>query len=258
MTTMESVTLDAAVAATEMPRFDDGCVNMQELARLLIEQVVNEVMDTMATVAAEDAGTSRNGYRDRTLNTCIGMLELRIPKLRAGNFFPENVIERYSRTDRAMLAAVVEMDRSGVSTRKVSGIAEALGASELSKDQVSRICERLDQEVEDMNGHLFGPDLRFPYLWLDATYVKCCREGHVASTAVVTAIARDEDGNRYVVGFDVVDTESYGSWLPFLRGLRDRGVLGVLLVISDAHGGLIRAIAEVFLGAVWQCAVSST
>ena len=252
MTTMESVTVDAAVAAAEMPRFDDGCVNMQELARLLIEQVVNEVMDTMAAAAAEDAGTSRNGYRDRTLNTCVGTLELRIPKLRAGNFFPEDVIERYSRTDRAMLAAVVEMYRSGVSTRKVSGVAEALGAGELSKDQVSRICERLDREVEDMNGRLFGPDVHFPYLWLDATYVKCRREGHVASTAVVTAIACDENGNRYVVGFNVVDTESYESWLPFLRGLRDRGVLGVLLVVSDAHGGLTKAIAEVFQGAAWQ------
>ncbi len=256
MATMESVTVDAAVAAAEMPRFDDGCVNMQELARLLIEQVVNEVMDTVAAAAAEDAGTSRNGYRDRTLNTCVGTLELRIPKLRAGSFFPGDVMGRHSRTDRAMLAAVVEMYRSGVSTRKVSGVAEALGAGELGKDQASRICERLDREVEDMNGRLFGPDVHFPYPWLDATYAKCRREGHVASTAVVTAIACDENGNRYVVGFDVVDTESYESWLPFLRGLRDRGVPGVLLVVSDAHGGLTKAIAEVSRGAAWQrCAV---
>ena len=249
---MDSVTVDAAVAAMEMPRLEDGCVNLQELARLLVEQVVNAVMDTMAEAAAEDAGTSRNGYRDRRLNTCVGPLELRIPKLRAGTFFPEDVIERYSRTDRAMLAAVLEMYRGGVSTRKVSGIVEALGAAELSKDQVSRICERLDAEVEDLNGRAFGPGERFPYLWLDATYVKCRRDGHVASTAVVTAIACDGDGNRYVVGFDVVDTESYDSWLSFLRGLRERGVGGVLLVVSDAHGGLVRAVGEVFQGAAWQ------
>ena len=127
MATMDSVTVDAAVAAMEMPRLGDGTVNLRELARLLVEYVVNEVMGAMAEAAAEDAGTSRNGYRTRLLNTCVGTIELRIPKLREGTFFPEDIIERYSRTDKAMAAAIIEMYAGGVSTRRVAGIAEALG-----------------------------------------------------------------------------------------------------------------------------------
>ena len=109
MATMDSVTVDAAVAAMEMPRLGDGTVNLMELGRALLEQIVNEVMRAMAEAAAEDAGTSRNGYRTRLLNTCVGTIELRIPKLREGTFFPEDIIERHGRTDRAMAAAIVEM-----------------------------------------------------------------------------------------------------------------------------------------------------
>ena len=252
MATMDSVTVDAAVAAMEMPRLGDGTVNLMELGRALLEQVVNEVMRVMAEAAAEDAGTSRNGYRDRRLETAIGTLELRIPKLRAGTFFPQDLLERYSRTDKAMAAAISEMYAGGLSTRKVEAVARALGVDSLSKDQVSRICRALDAVVEDLNGRALGELGGFPYIWLDATYVKCREEGRVASAAVVTAIGCDERGMRYVLGFDVVDTESYDSWLAFLRGLRERGVGGVRLVVSDAHGGLVRAIGEVFQGAAWQ------
>jgi transposase-like protein len=185
-------------AAASMPRFGDGSVNLQELARQLVEQVVNKVMSTEADMACEDVGTARNGYRDRKLNTCIGTLNLRIPKVRNGCFFPEDVIERYSRTDRALVAAVAEMYRSGVSTRKVEGVAKTLGVDRLSKDQVSRICAALDTEAADLNGRTFGEDEEFPYLWLDATYVKCRDEGHVSSTAVVTAIACDGQGYRHM------------------------------------------------------------
>ena len=239
MATMDSVTVDAAVAAMEMPRLGDGTVNLMELGRALLEQIVNEVMRAMAEAAAEDAGTSRNGYRDRRL-------------LRAGTFFPQDLLERYSRTDKAMAAAISEMYAGGLSTRKVEAVARALGVDSLSKDQVSRICRALDAAVEDLNGRALGELGGFPYIWLDATYVKCREEGHVASVAVVTAIGCDERGMRYVLGFDVVDTESYDSWLAFLRGLRERGVGGVRLVVSDAHGGLVRAIGEVFQGAAWQ------
>jgi putative transposase len=252
MTAMESVAASSMSAAASMPRFGDGSVNLQELARQLVEQVVNEVMSTEADMACEDVGTARNGYRDRKLNTCIGTLNLRMPKVRNGCFFPEDVIERYSRTDRALVAAVAEMYRSGVSTRKVEGVAKTLGVDRLSKDQVSRICAALDAEAADLNGRMFGEDEELPYLWLDATYVKCRDGGHVSSTAVVTAIACDGQGYRHMVGFDVVDTESYDSWLPFLRRLRSRGVRGVRLVVSDAHEGLVRAISETFLGAAWQ------
>lgn len=238
-----------------MPRFDDGAIDMQELLRRLAEQVVNAVMDAEADQLCGGGANSRNGYRERSLATCVGTLTLRIPKLRTGSFFPDDVIERYQRADRALVAAVAEMYATGTSTRKVRRVAEKMGVSRLSKDQVSAIAASLDADIEELCARpLDGSPV--PYVWLDATYVKCRRGGRVASTAVVTAIGCDAGGWRRVLGVDVVDTESYDSWLAFLRKIRDRGVSGVELVVSDAHAGLVAAAAEVFQGAAWQrCAV---
>ena len=238
-----------------MPRFDDGAIDMQELLRRLAEQVVNAVMDAEADQLCGGGANSRNGYRERGLATCVGTLTLRIPKLRTGSFFPDDVIERYQRVDRALVAAVAEMYATGTSTRKVRRVAEKMGVSRLSKDQVSAIASSLDADIEELcTRPLDGSPV--PYVWLDATYVKCRRGGRVASTAVVTAIGCDAGGWRRVLGVDVVDTESYDSWLTFLRKVRDRGVSGVELVVSDAHGGLVAAAAEIFQGAAWQrCAV---
>ena len=234
-----------------MPRFEDGSINMQELIRRLAEQVANGIMDAEADQLCEASGNSRNGYRERMLKTCVGDLTLRVPKLRRGSFFPDDVIERYQRVDRALAAAVAEMYATGTSTRKVARVAEKMGVSRLGKDQVSAIAASLDADVDELVGRpLSGRGM--PYLWLDATYVRCRREGRVASTAVVTAIGCDEDGWRHVLGVAVVDTESYDSWLAFLRGVRGRGVSGVRLVVSDAHPGLVRAVGEVFQGAAWQ------
>lgn len=238
-----------------MPRFDDGAIDMQELLRRLAEQVVNAVMDAEADQLCGGGANSRNGYRERGLATCVGTLTLRIPKLRTGSFFPDDVIERYQRADRALVAAVAEMYATGTSTRKVQRVAEKMGVSRLSKDQVSAIASSLDADIDELCSRPLdgGP---VPYVWLDATYVKCRRGGRVASTAVVTAIGCDAGGWRRVLGVGVVDTESYDSWLAFLRKIRDRGVSGVQLVVSDAHGGLVAAAAEVFQGAAWQrCAV---
>ncbi len=238
-----------------MPRFDDGAIDMQELLRRLAEQVVNAVMDAEADQLCGGGSNSRNGYRERSLATCVGTLTLRIPKLRTGSFFPDDVIERYQRADRALVAAVAEMYATGTSTRKVQRVAEKMGVSRLSKDQVSAIASSLDADIDELCSRPLdgGP---VPYVWLDATYVKCRRGGRVASTAVVTAIGCDAGGWRRVLGVGVVDTESYDSWLAFLRKIRDRGVSGVQLVVSDAHGGLVAAAAEVFQGAAWQrCAV---
>lgn len=238
-----------------MPRFDDGAIDMQELLRRLAEQVVNAVMDAEADQLCGGGVNGRNGYRERALATCVGTLTLRIPKLRPGSFFPEDVIERHRRVDRALVAAVAEMYATGTSTRKVQRIAEKMGIERLGRDRVSAIAATLDAEIADLAE---GPlDARaIPYIWLDATYVKCRRGGRVASTAVVTAIGCDESGWRRVLGVSVVDTESYESWLGFLRKLRDRGATGTELVVSDAHGGLVRAVGEVFQGAAWQrCAV---
>lgn len=252
MTAMNSIAnVKAPEAALAIPRFEDGFVNMQELLRQLAESVVNEIMSAEADQLCKATGNSRNGYRERSLVTCVGTLTLRIPKLRTGSFFPDDVIERYQRVDRAIVAAVSEMYATGTSTRKVQRVAAAMGIERLSKDQVSAICEHLDSEVEELVTRPLGPS-RTPYLWIDATYVKCRRDRRVASTAVVTAIGCDEDGWRRVLGLGVVDTESYDSWLAFLRRVRARGAAGVQLVTSDAHEGLRRAIEEVFQGAAWQ------
>mgnify|MGYP000894433860 CR=1 FL=1 len=242
-------------AALAIPRFEDGFVNMRELIRSLAESIVNEVMSAEADQLCEATGNSGNGYRERRLVTCVGTLTLRVPKLGTGSFFPDDVMGRYQRVDRAIVAAVAEMYAAGTSTRKVQGVARAMGVERLSKDQVSAMCERLDSEVEELVTRPLG-ELRTPYLWIDATYVKCRRERGVASTAVVTAIGCDEGGWGRVLAVAVVDTEPYDSWLAFLRGVRARGVRGVALVTSDAHEGLRRAISEVFQGAAWQrCAV---
>ena len=143
----------------------------------------------------------------------------------------------------------------GISTRKVEAVAGELGVRSMSKSQVSRLCECLDAEVDAFRRQRFD-GVRFAYLWLDATYVKCRAEGRSASQAVVTAIGLDDTGHKRFVGVDCVDTESHAGWKAFLSGLRARGVDGVRLVVSDAHEGLAKAIAETFQGAAWQRCVT--
>ena len=254
---MDSIAEQAVctAAAGEMPKFADGTINLQELFRELAESVINAVMDAEAEEMCSASGNSRNGYRPRMLNTCVGTLNLRIPRFRKGSFFPDDILERYQRTDRALIAAVAEMYETGTSTRKVQRIAERMGIDRLSKDQVSSMARSLDADAGELLARPLG-DLAMPYLWPGATYVKCRRDGHVSSTAIVTAIGCDADGWRHILGLAVVDTESYSSWKGFLEKMRARGVEGVQLVTSDAHEGLKRAISEVFLGAAWQrCAV---
>ena len=229
---------------------EDGTIDLSELMRRLAERFVNDLMDIQVDELFGGV-TPRNGYRERTLNTMVGPITLRIPKLREGTYFPSDVIRPYSRTDRALIGAIAEMYVNGVSTRKVEKVAAEMGFESLSSSQVSRMCATLDEEVAGLRSARFS-GMRFPYLWLDATYMKCRENGHVANRAVVTAIAAGEDGSRQFVGLGVVDAESYASWKPFLLDLRRRGVDGVCCVTSDAHDGLVRAIREVFPGAAWQ------
>lgn len=232
----------------EMPA---GPVDIVDLTRSLVETTLNHVMDAQADELCEQLGTTRNGYRERMLTTASGRITLRIPKLRAGTYFPEDFLERYSRVDKAVIAAVREMYVNGVSTRKVQKVAAALGIDKMTSQQVSRICAGIDEEVADLTGRdLTGT--RCPYLWLDATYVKCRMGGRTASAAVVTAIAVGTDGRRRFAGVRAVDTESHASWLDFLLDLRKRGLGGVACVTSDAHEGLRKAIGEAFAGAAWQ------
>ena len=247
---MKSIAEDIPETAA-VPRLADGTLNLQELIRRLAEDVANGIMDAEADQMCEASGNSRNGCRERSLLTCVGKLTLKVPRLRTGSFFPEDVLERYQRVDRALAAAVAEMYATGTGARKVQRVAGKMGIDGLSKDRVSAIAADLDAGA----GELLGRDLggvSVPYIWLDAAYVKCRREARVASTAVVAAIGCDAEGWRRVLGMSVVDTESCDSWLGFLGKVRDRGASGVRLVVSDAHKGLARAIGEVFQGAARQ------
>jgi putative transposase len=192
----------------------------------------------------------RNGYRERRLDTRVGTLELPIPKLREGSYFP-SFLEPRRRSEEALFAVIAEAYVKGVSTRKVEDLAHALGIDGISKSEVSRICARLDAQVEAFRGRpLLG---RYPYLFLDATYEKVRDEtARVVSMALVVAYGVSETGEREVLGLDVCRSEDYAFWKSFLAGLVSRGLAGVALVISDAHKGLRRAIDEVFLGASWQ------
>lgn len=184
--------LTATLDGVTMPRFQDGTTDMQELLRQLAESVVNEIMDAEADQMCGE-GNGRNGYRERKLVTCVGTLTPGVPKLRVGSFFPDDVLTRYQRVDRALVAAVAETCAAETSTRKVQRVARKMGIDRLSKDQVSAIARDLDADVEELLSRGLSVT-RVPYLWLDATYVKCRREGRVASTAVVTAIGGDEHG----------------------------------------------------------------
>ena len=202
-------------------------------------------------IAQVDSANQRNGSRPRTLSTIAGDLELRIPKLRTGSFFPA-LLERRRRVDQCLFAVVMEAYLHGTSTRKVDDLVKALGAdSGISKSEVSRICADLDTEVAAFRDRPLT-EQRFPYVFLDATYCKARVNHRVVSQAVVIATGVAADGRREVLGFDVGDSEDGAFWTAFLRSLKSRGLSGVQLVISDAHTGLRAAIEAILIGASWQ------
>jgi putative transposase len=200
---------------------------------------------------SEQRTAYRNGNRARLLSTKAGDVELKIPKLREGSFFPA-LLEPRRRIDRALLAVVMEAYVHGTSTRKVDDLVKALGVDAgISKSEVSRICSELDAEVTAFRSRSLA-HTGFPYLFLDATYLKARVDGRVVSRAVVIATGVTADGGREVLGLDVGDSEDGAFWTAFLRSLRARGLAGVQLVISDAHTGLKAAIVAVMAGAAWQ------
>ncbi len=230
-----------------------------DLIRTSVELVLQALIEAEATGVigaapherSDERTNYRNGHRPRLLSTKAGDIELKIPKLRQGSFFPQ-ILERRRRIDRALYAVVMEAYVHGVSTRKVDDLVEALGASSgISKSEVSRICAELDKETEAFRTRRLD-HVSFPYLYCDATYVKGRVRGRVVSRAVVVVTGVAEDGNREVLGVDVGDSEDGTFWTAFLRGLRERGLSGVRLVISDHHLGLKEAIGKVFIGASWQ------
>jgi putative transposase len=200
---------------------------------------------------SEQRTAYRNGNRARLLSTKAGDVELKIPKLREGSFFPA-LLEPRRRIDRALLAVVMEAYVHGTSTRKVDDLVKALGVDAgISKSEVSRICSELDAEVTAFRSRSLA-HTGFPYLFVDATYLKARVDGRVVSRAVVIATGVTADGGREVLGLDVGDSEDSAFWTAFLRSLKARGLTGVQLVISDAHTGLKAAIAAVMAGAGWQ------
>src|SRR5215203_1721845 len=257
-------------------RTDEGSTTMAEDRRMTAAQVVDKVMGTEhvdvvrgsvawlvgelmeAEVAAQigaelgevspERVTHRNGYRPRSWSTRAGEIELAIPKLRQGSYFP-SFLEPRKRSEQALVAVVQEAYVNGVSTRKVDRLVEQLGVAGMGKDAVSRLCRGLDEQVRVFRERpLEG---RYPYLWLDAKVERVREPGGVRHKALVLAYGVQESGRREVVGLDVGEAETEAFWREFLRGLRARGLRGVRLCVSDAHEGLRSAIGQV-LGCPWQ------
>jgi putative transposase len=224
---------------------------MQLVLQALIDLEATEVIGAGRYERSPERTTHRNGSRPRLLSTKAGDVELAIPKLRHGSFFPA-LLEPRRRIDRALWAVIMEAFVHGVSTRKVDDLVAALGIDTgVSKSSVSRICAELDAAVAEFRERRLD-HTSFPYVFLDATYVKAHEGTHVVSKAVIVATGVAADGNREVLGLAVGDSEDKAFWTAFLRSLRARGLAGVHLVISDAHEGLRAAIDKVLLGAAWQ------
>jgi putative transposase len=197
----------------------------------------------------EERLDQRNGTRSRRFDTRMGTIELEVPRLRNGSYFP-SFMEQNTRSERAIIGLVQEAILSGVSTRKIHKLAAELGITSISKSVASEYFKELDEEACAFRERLLTG--KYPYLFLDAVYEKVRIGRAVVSQACVIAYGVREDGTRELLGLDVVDTESEESWTTFLRGLRERGLAGVKLVTTDAHRGLINAVATVFIGAAWQ------
>ncbi len=230
-----------------------------DVVRQGVELMLQALIDAEATarIGAErfertsSRTTQRNGTRDRLLATKAGDVDLKIPKLRQGSFFP-SILERRRRIDRALFAVVMEAYVHGVSTRKVDDLVAALGLeSGISKSEVSRICVELDEQLGAFRSRSLA-HIEFPYVFLDATYLKGRVNHQVVSRAVVVATGVSMDGHREVLGCGVGDSEDGAFWTEFLRSLRARGLGGVRLVISDQHLGLKAAVEAVMVGSAWQ------
>jgi putative transposase len=244
----------ALLDLVEMVKNTDDADRMRRMLEVMLQALVDA--EATAFIGAEphqrsDARTTqRNGTRPKTVTTAAGDVTIGIPKVRSGSFFPALLCPR-RRIDVALHAVIMQAYVEGVSTRRVDDLVVAMGGTGVSKSEVSRICAQLDEEVA---GWLSRPldEHAYPYVFLDATYCKARVNKRVAGQAVIIATGVSADGRREVLGCAVGDNETEEFWTEFLRGLRDRGLGGVQLVISDAHRGLTNAISAVLHGVSWQ------
>lgn len=222
---------------------------LQAFIQALIEAEVAKRIGAERYERTAERMTQRNGYRNRALETRVGELSLAVPKLREGSYFP-SFLEPRRMAEKALLAVVQSAYVEGVSTRKVDQVLQSLGLTGIDKSQVSRICKALDEPVRAFRERKLTGE--YPYVWLDATYLKVRQNHQVVSMAAVVAIGVQESGEREILGFALGASEEASFWLEFLRSLLRRGLSGVRLVISDAHEGLRAAMGQVLSGTAWQ------
>jgi putative transposase len=221
---------------------------LQFALQRLMEMDVEALCRAAYGERSDERINSRNGYRDRALETRAGTVDLKIPKLRSGSYFP-GFLEPRRTAEKALTAVIQEAYIQGISTRSVDELVKAMGMSGVSKSQVSRLCEEIDERVQAFLNRPIEGD--WPYLWIDATYVKTRQAGRVVSVAVIIAVAVNTDGVREILGVATGPSEAEPFWTDFLRSLTRRGLRGVKLAISDAHEGLKAAVAKV-LKTTWQ------
>ena len=245
------MTDDRLPLAELMAKADDGDFLRsvaESVLQILMEADVEGVVGAARYERSGERATYRNGYRERALDTRLGTLNLKIPKLRTGAYFP-GFLEPRRTVEKALVAVIQEAWIAGVSTRRVDDLVQAMGLSGISRSSVSKLCKDIDERVTSfLRRPLTG---EWPYLWLDATYLKVREGGRVVSVAVIVAVAVTTEGRREIVGLHIGPSEAEIFWTDFLRDLVKRGLTGVKLVISDAHEGLKAAIRRV-LGATWQ------
>jgi len=230
-----------------------------DLLRAMVKEMAEALMSADADAVcgagwgerSPERVNRRNGYRERDWDTRVGSIELAVPKLREGSYFPDWLLQPRRRAEQAFVSVIADAYLAGVSTRRVEKLVQQLGVERMSKSQVSRLAKSLDQIVEDFRTRpLDGAP--YPYLTLDALVVKCREGGRTVNVCVVHAVAVNKDGFRESLGLDVVTSEDGAAWLAFMRGLVARGLSGVKLASSDAHPGLVDAIAATLPGAAWQ------